>query len=127
MSVNKSMAAKPTPADDLKASLGAAKVDEDEGPSLVPAAVKRKAAKEEELDLFGLCELCSILVELTHSLCCCAEAEPAEDDDAEAAKCYVRAGRCRLCSARAYGSRPVSRLLPASLWAVGGVRPRLLR
>ncbi|EJT48608.1 hypothetical protein A1Q1_02335 [Trichosporon asahii var. asahii CBS 2479] len=54
LSVNKSMAAKPTPADDLKASLGAAKVDEDEGPSLVPAAVKRKAAKEEELDLFGL-------------------------------------------------------------------------
>lgn len=57
LSVNKSMAAKPTPADDLKASLGATKEVEDEGPALVPAAVKRKAAKEEELDLFGLCKL----------------------------------------------------------------------
>lgn len=57
LSVNKSMAVKPIPADDLRSSLGATKMDEDEGPSLVPAAVKRKAAKEEELDLFGLCEL----------------------------------------------------------------------
>lgn len=56
LSVNKSMAAKP--ADDLKASLGAKEeVEETEGPSLVPASVKRKAAKEEEMDLFGLCEL----------------------------------------------------------------------
>lgn len=60
LAVNKSMAAKPAqaPEDSLQASLGArAGEDADDGPSLVPASVKRKAAQDEALDLFGLCEL----------------------------------------------------------------------